>query len=110
MVDFGTNKPERPLSSWSRRSCGGRHLHVYSGLRGELTHPGHNPAMFEGRKRGVIFDVGHGGAAPLAHRGAGHETGSCPTRLDRPHIGSMNAGMKDMLNVMDKFPAMGISR
>src|SRR5262249_16189068 len=25
------------------------------------------------------------------------------------HIGSMNAGMKDMLNVMDKFLAMGMS-
>jgi dihydroorotase len=25
------------------------------------------------------------------------------------HIGSMNAGMKDMLNVMDKFLAMGLS-
>jgi dihydroorotase len=25
------------------------------------------------------------------------------------HIGSMNSGMKDMLNVMDKFLAMGMS-
>src|SRR5439155_16703320 len=30
-------------------------------FRGELASSGHlNPALFEGRKRGVIFDVGHG--------------------------------------------------
>ena len=40
------------------------YTHVYSGLRGELDPSGHaNPALFEGRKRGVIFDVGHGGGS-----------------------------------------------
>ena len=66
--------------------------------------------MIEGRKRGVIFDVGHGGgsflwrvAVPLIKQGFLPD--SISTDL---HIGSMNAGMKDMLNVMSKFLAMGV--
>ena len=64
-----------------------------------------DPALFEGRKRGVIFDVGHGGgsfwwsqAAPAIQEGFLPD--SISTDL---HIGSMNAGMKTMLNVMSKF-------
>ena len=37
------------------------YTHVYSGLRGELGPDGHvNPGLVEGRRRGVVFDVGHG--------------------------------------------------
>src|SRR5207248_2117696 len=81
-------------------------------LRNELDDSGHvNPGMPEGRKRGVIFDVGHGGGS-FAWRIAvpaikeGFRPDSISTDL---HIGSMNSGMKDMLNVMDKFLAMGMS-
>jgi dihydroorotase len=85
---------------------------VYSGLRNELLENGKpNPALFEARKRGVIFDVGHGGgsflwrvAVPIMK--AGFAPDSISTDL---HIGSMNAGMKDMLNVMSKFLALGMS-
>ena len=88
------------------------YTHVYSGLRDELDATGHvNPALFEARKRGVIFDVGHGGGS-FAWRIAmpamkeKFPPDSISTDL---HAGSMNAGMKDMLNVMDKFLAMGMS-
>src|SRR5437879_7832103 len=67
--------------------------------------------MWEGRKRGVIFDVGHGGgsfawriAVPALKEGFLPDSISTDLR-----IGSMNSGMKDMLNVMDKFLAMGMS-
>jgi dihydroorotase len=67
--------------------------------------------MVDGRKHGVIFDVGHGGASfrwvtavPLMK--AGFIPDSISTDL---HTGSMNAGMKDMVNVMSKFLAMGMS-
>jgi dihydroorotase len=113
MVDFGANKPERPISELLTKKLrpGDIYTHVYSGLRNELDTPGHvNPALFEGRKRGVIFDVGHGGgsfvwrvAVPAIK--AGFVPDSISTDL---HIGSMNAGMKDMLNVMSKFLAMGV--
>ncbi len=114
MIDFGTNRPERPMSELVTKKLrpGDIYTHVYSGLRNEQTESGAvNPALWEARKRGVIFDVGHGGgsflwriAAPAVK--AGFLPDSISTDL---HIGSMNAGMKDMLNVMDKFLAMGLS-
>ncbi len=114
MVDFGSNKPERPLSELltKKMRAGDIYTHVYSGLRGEQTESGHpNPALFEGRKRGVFFDVGHGGgsflwrvAVPLI------KDGFLPDSISTDlHNGSANNGMKDMLNVMDKFLAMGLS-
>ncbi len=67
--------------------------------------------MIEGRKRGVIFDVGHGGGS-FAWRIAvpAMQQGFLPDSISTDlHIGSMNSGMKDMLNVMSKFLAMGMS-
>ena len=67
--------------------------------------------MCGGRKRGVIFDVGHGGGS-FAWRIAvpAMKDGFLPDSISTDlHIGSMNAGMKDMLNVMSKFLAMGLS-
>src|SRR5947207_12362835 len=67
--------------------------------------------MWEGRKRGVIFDVGHGGGS-FAWRIAvpAMKERFVPDSISTDlHIGSMYAGMKDMLNVMDKFLAMGMS-
>ena len=57
--------------------------HMYGGVRGEFdaATKGPSAAMIEGRKRGIIFDVGHGGtsfrysaAIPMVKRA------SCPTR------------------------------
>jgi dihydroorotase len=114
MVDFGTNRPERPMSELVTKKLrpGDIYTHVYSGLRDEQDASGGvNPALWEARKRGVIFDVGHGGGSflwriAMPAMKAGFVPDSISTDL---HIGSMNAGMKDMLNVMDKFLAMGMS-
>ena len=113
MVDFGTNRAERPLAVLvtTKLRPGDIYTHMYSGLRNEQLDSGDvNPALFEGRKRGVIFDVGHGGGSflwrvAIPAMKAGFVPDSISTDL---HIGSMNAGMKDMLNVMDKFLAMGM--
>ena len=114
MVDFGTDHPERPLADLLTKKLrpGDIYTHCYSGLRHELDDTGHvNPGMIEGRKRGVIFDVGHGGgsfawriAVPAMRQKFYPD--SISTDL---HVGSMNSGMKDMLNVMDKFLAMGMT-
>lgn len=69
------------------------------------------PYLFEARKRGGICDVGHGGgsfdfrqAIPAVRQGFLPD--SISTDL---HIGSMNAEMKDMTNVMSKFLNLGMS-
>ena len=114
MIDYGAKRAERPLYDLLTKVLlpGDIYTHMYSGLRGEQDdNGGPSPAMIEGRKRGVIFDVGHGGgsfawrvAVPMVK--AGFRPDSISTDL---HVGSMNKGMKDMANVMDKFLAMGMS-
>ena len=114
MIDFGINHPEsRPLSQLLEEKLrpGDIYTHAYSGLRGEITDDGKPGAgMLEGRKRGVIYDVGHGGgsfvfrvAIPLMKQHFWPD--SISTDL---HISSMNGAMKDMLNVASKFLAMGM--
>jgi dihydroorotase len=113
MIDFGTNYPDRrPFTQLVTEKLrpGDIYTHAYSGNRDELLNGKPNPALFQGRKRGVIFDVGHGGgsflyrvAVPVTK--AGFWPDSISTDL---HIGSMNAGMKDMLNVMSKFLNLGM--
>ena len=114
MVDFGANRPERPLSELVTKKLrpGDIYTHVYSGLRGEQDPSGHvNPALLEGRKRGVIFDVGHGNGSFLWRIAVpAMKEGFVPDSISTDlHISSMNSGMKDILNVMDKFLAMGMS-
>jgi dihydroorotase len=114
MVDFGAGRPERPVAELvtNKLRPGDIYTHVYSGLRGELGPSGHvNPGLLEGRKRGVLFDVGHGGGSFLWRIAVpAIKDGFVPDSISTDlHIGSMNAGMKDMLNVMDKFLAMGLS-
>src|SRR5260370_1182521 len=67
--------------------------------------------MWQERKRGVIFDVGHGGGSFLWRIAVpAIKEGFLPDSISTDlHISSMNTGMKDMLNVMDKFLAMGLS-
>jgi dihydroorotase len=113
MVDFGTNHAERPLADLVTKKLrpGDIYTHMYSGLRNELIDGHVNPGMIEGRKRGVIFDVGHGGGS-FAWRIAmpAMKEGFIPDSISTDiHVGSMNSGMKDMLNVMSKFLAMGMS-
>ena len=114
MVDFGANRPERPLRELVTQKLrpGDIYTHMYSGLRGEQDPSGRvNPGMIEGRKRGVIFDVGHGGGSFLWRIAVpAVKEGFLPDSISTDlHVGSMNAGMKDMLNVMSKFLAMGLS-
>ena len=116
MVDFGGNvRAGRSLADLLTKYFrpGDIYTHMYGGRRGEQdpTTQGPSQAMLDGRTRGVFFDVGHGGtsfrwmtAVPLMK--AGFVPDSISTDL---HASSMNAGMKDMVNVMGKFLAMGMS-
>jgi dihydroorotase len=114
MVDFGANRLERPISALLSQKLrpGDIYTHCYSGLRDELLPDGKvNPGMWEGRERGIIFDVGHG-AGSFTWRVAvpAIQQGFLPDSISTDlHVRSMNSGMKDMLNVMSKFLALGLS-
>ena len=113
MVDFGADKPERPISALFRDKLrpGDIYTHVYSGLRHELLPDGNiNPALIEGRKRGIFFDVGHGSGSftwnvVTAALKQNFPPDSISTDL---HTGSMNGGMKDMATVMSKMLSEGV--
>ena len=113
MVDFGENRKERPMAELVTQKMrpGDIYTHCFSGLRDELVDGHINPAMWEARKRGVIFDVGHGGGS-FAWRVAvpAMKEGFLPDSISTDlHTGSMNSGMKDMANLMSKFLVMGMS-
>jgi dihydroorotase len=111
MVDFGYIDQDRNINTLflDKLRPGDIYTHCFSGHRDEVVNGKLNPAMVAGRKRGIIFDIGHGAGSfywPVANvaMAAGFHPDSISTDL---HTGSMNAGMKDMLNVMSKILNLG---
>ncbi len=114
IVDFGTFRPERPFEDLVTKKLrpGDIYTHMYLGAVPMLDDAGKvRPYLLEARKRGVIFDVGHGGGSFLFRQAVpAVKQGFVPDSISTDlHIGSMNAGMKDMLNVMSKFLNIGMS-
>jgi len=112
MVDFGSINEVRNINTLflDKLRPGDIYTHCYSGHRDEVVDGKLNPAMTAGRKRGIIFDVGHGGgsfywniAIPAFDEKFWPD--SISTDL---HTGSMNAGMKDQVNVMSKILNLGV--
>ncbi len=112
MVDFGWFLPERPY--WQLVT---EHLRP-----GDITtHCFRAPVPWvdehgklydylrQARRRGVIFDVGHGGGSFVFRNAVpAVEQGFYPDSISTDlHGGSMNAGMMDMPTTMSKFLAMG---
>ena len=108
MVDFGRTTAERNLKALllAKLRPGDVYTHCFSGLRGEiLPGKGVNPVMIQARKRGILFDVGHGGGSffwPMTIAAIDQKfyPDSISTDL---HFGSMNGGARDLPNVMSKF-------
>jgi dihydroorotase len=114
MVDFGRINEERNIGTlfFDKLRPGDIFTHCYSGHREELLPNGKvNPAMWAGRKRGIIFDIGHGGGSFYWYVAIpAYEQGFRPDSISTDlHTGSMNAGMKDMTNVMSKLLNLGSS-
>src|SRR5439155_23265043 len=100
MVDFGSNRPERPMAELVTRKLrpGDIYTHAYSGLRNELDESGRvNPGMLAGRNRGVIFDVVHGvGSFAWWIAVPAPKEGFLPDSISTDlHIGSMHSGIKE---------------
>jgi dihydroorotase len=113
MVDFGYFLKNRPYSHMVAEilRSGDMSTHCFRWPAPLLDADG-KPAEFllQARKRGVKFDVGHGGgsfhfrlAAPLVK--AGFYPDSISTDM---HTQSMNHAMQDMPTTMSKFLAMGM--
>ena len=118
MVDFGEHEPPNSIESLFMQHLrpGDIFTHTYSyGPTKRETVVDENgkvkPFIFAAQKRGIIFDVGHGGGA-FSWRQAvpAIQQGFKPDVISTDlHTQSMNGGMKDLSNVMSKFMAMGMS-
>jgi len=117
MIDFGGSDPELSLEQlfMEKLRPGDIFTHTYGHVDGRTPVVGDDGKVhdfvFAAQKRGIIFDVGHGGgsfrfdqAVPAMKQGFKPNTIS--TDL---HTGSMNGGMKDIVNVMSKFLNMGLT-
>jgi dihydroorotase len=114
MVDFGYFVPERPFQELVLKHLrpGDIYTHMYLGRVPMIDKDGKvEPYLFEARKRGVIFDVGHG-AGSFVYRQAAPavKQGFVPDSISTDlHTGSMNGGMKDQVNIMSKFLNLGMT-
>jgi dihydroorotase len=112
MVDFGSARVRTIAELFTKYfRPGDIYTHAYAGGgRGELIDGKVNPAIFAAQKKGIIFDIGHGGGSFVFRTAVqAFKEGFYPDSLSTDlHIGSMNAGLKDMVNLMSKFLALGM--
>lgn len=112
MVDFGKLAGPRNLPTLlvEKLRPGDIYTHCYAGWRDELVENKVNPAMIAARKRGVFFDVGHGGGSFFWFVAVpAFEQKFFPDLISTDlHTGSMNGGMKDLPNVMSKVLNLGV--
>lgn len=118
MVDLGEHHPPLSIEELFMKHLrpGDIWTHTYANAPKEREVPVDEsgkvkPFIFEAQKRGIIFDVGHGGGAfhfsqaiPSIKQGFIADVISSDL-----HTGSMNSGMKDMTNLLSKFLSMGLS-
>ena len=116
MVDFGGHTPPLALEDLLLKHLrpGDILTHTYAHVPGRtpiVDEQGKvRPYVWEARKRGIIFDAGHGGGSFLFRQAVpAMQQGFHPDVISTDlHIGSMNSGMKDILNTMSKFLNMGM--
>lgn len=117
MVDFGEHEPPLSLESLLMKHLrpGDMFTHTFSygpDKRETIVDESGKvkPFIFEAQKRGIVFDVGHGGGA-FSWRQAvpALQQGFKPDVISTDlHTQSMNGGMKDISNVLSKFMSMGM--
>lgn len=117
MVDFGGF--ENPLSIetlfMEKLRPGDIFTHTYAHVTGRIPIVDERrklrPFVLDAQKRGIIFDVGHGGGSFLWDQAIpAIEQGLKPNTISTDlHTGSMNGGMKDLSNVMSKFLNIGLN-
>ena len=120
MVDFGGNDPPLSLEELFMKHLrsGDIYTHAYTLLPGNVRETivdeetkTVKPFAWEARKKGIVFDVGYGGASfNFSQAIPAVKSKFYPTTISTDlHTGSMNGSMKDILSIMSKFVVMGES-
>ncbi|HEX5169846.1 MAG TPA: amidohydrolase/deacetylase family metallohydrolase [Cyclobacteriaceae bacterium] len=116
MIDFGGTTPPLSIEELFMKHLrpGDIFTHTFAQLESRVPIVDNNgkllPFVTEAQKRGIIFDVGHGGGSfRFSQAIPALKSGFFPNTISTDlHTGSMNAGMKDQLNIMSKFLNMGM--
>jgi dihydroorotase len=116
MVDFGGHTPPLSLEDLLLKYLrpGDILTHAYANVNGRTPIVDENgklrPYVLEARKRGIIFDAGHGGGSFVFRQAVpATKQDFYPDVISTDlHVGSMNSGMKDILNTMSKFLNLGM--
>jgi dihydroorotase len=116
MIDFGGHTPPLPLEDLLLKHLrpGDILTHTYAHVGGRtpiVDEQGNvRPYVLEARKRGIVFDVGHGGGSFLYRQAVpATKQGFYPDVISTDlHVGSMNSGMKNILNTMSKLLNLGM--
>ncbi len=116
MIDFGGSDPELSIETLllEKLRPGDIYAHCFAHVGGRTPIVDENgkvrPCVHQAHEKGILFEVGHGGGSFVYEQALpALEQGFLPDFISTDlHTGSMNAGMKDMLNVMSKFLNMGM--
>jgi len=116
MIDFGGANPALSIKTLllEKLRPGDIYAHCFAHVGGRMPvvdeHGKVRPCVHEAQDQGVLFEVGHGGGSFVYEQALpALEQDFLPDMISTDlHTGSMNAGMKDMLNVMSKFLNMGM--
>jgi dihydroorotase len=117
MVDFGEHVPELSLEELLLHVLrpGDIFTHAYARVPGRTSivdEAGRvRPYVLEARRRGIIFDVGHGGGSfSLDQAVPALRQGFLPDSISTDmHAESLNGAMQDMTSVLSKLGALGVS-
>jgi len=118
MIDFGGSIPPLSIEELFMKHLrpGDIFTHCFGQLRDReaiVDTNAHNikPFVWDARKKGIAFDVGYGSISfAFSQAIPAFKNGFYPNSISTDiHTTSMNAAMKDMLNVMSKLMAIGMS-
>jgi dihydroorotase len=117
MIDFGEHDPPNSIKSLFLEHLrpGDMFTHTFANISQRESVVDENgrvkPFVFDAQKKGIVFDVGHGGGSfTWSQAVPAIKQGFLPTVISTDlHTESMNAAMKDLCNVLSKFMAIGMT-
>jgi len=117
MIDFGEHDPTNSIKSLFLEHLrpGDMFTHTFANIGQRESIVDENgmvkPFIFDAQKKGIVFDVGHGGGSFTWRQAVpAIKQGFMPTVISTDlHTQSMNGAMKDLCNILSKFMAIGMT-
>jgi dihydroorotase len=118
MIDFGGSTPPLSIEELFTKHLrpGDIFTHCFGQLRDrepvvDINTKKVKPFVWEAQKKGIAFDIGYGSISfSFSQAIPAFKNGFFPNSISTDiHTNSMNASMKDMLNIMSKLMSIGMS-